>query len=47
MSETSEDVIHTHVLIDVDDLYVVCVKTKDAEVDWVTVLDEIKEKENS
>jgi len=46
MNDTSSDVIHTHILLDADDMYVVCIKTKDADIDWVAVLGEIKEKDN-
>tara|TARA_B100001173_G_scaffold242453_1_gene212388 strand:+ start:229 stop:372 length:144 start_codon:yes stop_codon:yes gene_type:complete len=43
VSETTEDVIHTHILIDLDDLYVLCVKTKSVDIDWVAALEDAEE----
>ena len=43
MSETTEDVIHTHILIDLDDLFVLCVKTKSVDIDWVAALEDVKD----
>tara|TARA_B100000902_G_scaffold373354_1_gene401214 strand:+ start:584 stop:727 length:144 start_codon:yes stop_codon:yes gene_type:complete len=43
VSETTKDVIHTHILIDLDDLYVLCVKTKSVDIDWVAALEDVED----